>query len=67
MQHWHGRSPISLLHIFRTHVTKNVFGRLLLNVDSVEKNIIISRRLSRLELKADDTISSWDWPAGLGS
>ena len=64
---WHGRSPINLLHIFRTPFTKNAFGRLVLNVYSAEKKIIISIRLSRLELKADDTISSWNWPAGLGS
>ena len=29
---WHGRSPVHLLHIFRTAFPRNAFGRLLLNL-----------------------------------
>ena len=55
----------NLLHIFRTFFNKNTSGWLLLNVDIAEKNITVSSRPSRLELKAENTISSWDFPSWL--
>ena len=32
---WHGCSPVNLLHISRTPFLKNISGRLLLKVDSI--------------------------------
>ena len=32
-----GRSPVNLLHIFRTPFTKNTYGRLLLTVGNLDK------------------------------
>ena len=55
----------NLLHIFRTFFNKNTSGWLLLNVDIAEKNITVSSRPSRLELKAENTINSWDFPSWL--
>ena len=31
---WHGRSPVNLLHVFRTPFIKNTFERLLLCIDT---------------------------------